>query len=181
MDADRHEELARLLSAAQDGDQEAYESFLVGASKLLRGFLQTQMGGDGMVEDVLQDTLLSIHRARHTFLPGRALGPWLYAICKHRMIDHYRRSRRIMRREVSESEIPAQRAASIPHPSESRAGGVLSDALAKLPKSQRHVVELLKVHDMSIKEAAARTGMSESAVKVTAHRGYKTLRRLFGV
>ncbi|MCI0418676.1 MAG: hypothetical protein L0312_05555 [Acidobacteria bacterium] len=61
-----------------------------------------------MVEDVLQDTLLSVHRARHrarhTFSPQKPVGPWLYAICEHRMTHFYRRYRRLERVAVSTAQ-----------------------------------------------------------------------------
>jgi RNA polymerase sigma-70 factor (ECF subfamily) len=53
-------------------------------------------------------------------------------------------------------------------------------ALRSLPARQRDVIEGLKFRDQSVRDVAGRLGMSESAVKVTAHRGYRTLRRLLG-
>ena len=46
-----------------------------------------------------------------------------------------------------------------------------------LPDNQRQVIELLKFEELSVAEVAARLGMTESNVKVTAHRGYRALRR----
>jgi len=181
LDSDRDRELAILLARAQEGDQAAYESFLLKASTALRGFLSRRMGSVEMVEDVLQDTLLSVHRARHTYLPGRPVGPWLYAICEHRMTDFYRRHRRIERAEVPAPEDLSNRVAA-PAPADDDARGrQVREALGRLPAKQRRVIELLKIHDLSVKEVAAQTGMSMSAVKVTAFRGYETIRRFFGV
>lgn len=134
-----------------------------------------------MVEDVLQDTLLSVHRARHSHIPGRPVGPWLYAICEHRMTDFYRRYRRVERVEVPAPDgfdglDVAQEA-----DGESERGYLVREALGQLPEKQRQVIELLKIQDLSVREVAAQTGMSESAVKVTAFRGYETIRRIFGV
>ena len=179
MDAELDRTLATLLASAQDGDQSAYERFLLEACAMLRPYLSKRMRAAEAAEDVLQDTLLSVHRARHTYLPGRPVGPWLYAICEHRMTDFYRRHRRIERREVAIPDDLGRRAAAPPS-RESERGRLVLEALARLPERQRKVIELLKVHDLSVKEAAAHTGMSESAVKVTAFRGYQTIRRLLG-
>ena len=57
---------------------------------------------------------------------------------------------------------------------------VLADvrrAVAGLPDNQRQVIELLKFEELSVAEVADRLGMTESNVKVTAHRGYRALRR----
>lgn len=107
----RDQQLAALLARAQGGDHAAYESFLREASELLRPFLaKRMMSASDRVEDVLQETLLTLHRARHSFLPGRPIGPWLYAICEHRMAEFYRRHRRIkaveMSTDLQEIEIP---------------------------------------------------------------------------
>jgi RNA polymerase sigma-70 factor (ECF subfamily) len=127
-----------------------------------------------MAEDVLQDTLLSIHKARHTYLPGRPVGPWLYAICGHRMTDFYRWHRRVESVEILLSDGAAE-----PSSEENKRGSSVREALAGLPEKQRHVIELLKVQGLSVKEVAVTTGMSESSVKVTAFRGYEAIRRIF--
>lgn len=176
MDSDQDRELAALLAKAQKGDTDAYERFLLEASVVLRRFLMRRMKNVEMAEDVLQDTLLSIHRARHTYLPGRPVGPWLYAICGHRMMDFYRWHRRVESVEtelIDNIERPT-------HELKNRARSVL-EALAGLPAKQRRVINLLKVHGLSVKEVAGATGMSESSVKVTAFRGYESIRKIFGV
>lgn len=175
LDSQRDLELAILLAQAQKGDVDAYERFLREASTIARAFLARRIESDDVVEDVLQETLISIHQARHSYLPGRPLGPWLYAICEHRTSDHFRRHRRTVSREVALIEAEA-----LSEPPCER-GSPFQSALAKLPEKQRRVIELLKVKDLSVKEVAAETGMSESAVKVTAFRGYEAMRRLFGV
>jgi RNA polymerase sigma-70 factor (ECF subfamily) len=58
--------------------------------------------------------------------------------------------------------------------------GRVQTALESLPDRQREIVSALKLRDESVKEIGARLGMSESAVKVAAHRGYRALRRLLG-
>lgn len=176
MDAARDRELAALLVLAQKGDRPAYERFLLEVSALLRGFLARRMNARERVEDVLQDTLLTIHRARHSYLPGRPVGPWLYTICEHRMTDFHRRRLRIERVEVPASD---RIVAVAEEPARESGRGVL-EALGRLPGKQRRIIELLKLQDLSVREVAARVGMSESAVKVTAFRGYQRIRRMVG-
>ena len=57
---------------------------------------------------------------------------------------------------------------------------VALEALGRLPGRQRRVIELLKVRDLSVREVASQIGMTESAVKVTAFRGYQALRKMMG-
>ena len=176
MDPNQDQELAALLAYGQKGDSVAYEKFLLEASVVLRRFLIRRMKTIEMAEDVLQDTLLAIHRARHTYLPGRPVGPWLYAICGHRMTDFYRWHRRVERVEAMVMNEKTDSASE-----ETKRGQSVREALAGLPEKQRKVIELLKVQGLSVKEVSAHTGMSESSVKVTAFRGYETIRRIFGV
>jgi RNA polymerase sigma-70 factor (ECF subfamily) len=178
LDSERDKKLAGLLGQAQQGDQVAYEEFLIETAVILRGYLGKRMEYQ-MVEDVLQDTLLSIHRFLHTYLPGRPVGPWLYAICSNRVVDFYRRKRRIQLVE-SDVDINEEAAFRTERGNESPLGNAV-DALMKLPERQRRIIELLKIQGLSVKEVATQTGMSESSVKVTAFRGYEAIRKLFGI
>jgi RNA polymerase sigma-70 factor (ECF subfamily) len=178
LDSERDTKLAGLLILAQGGDQIAYEEFLIETAEILRRFLSKRMDFD-MVEDVLQDTLLSVHRFRHTYLPGRPVGPWLYAICNNRMVDFYRRKRRIQRVE-SGLDVTDQTVVEMRQHDRSTNGNAL-DALNKLPERQRRIIGMLKICGFSVKEVATHTGMSESSVKITAFRGYEAIRKLLGI
>jgi RNA polymerase sigma-70 factor (ECF subfamily) len=177
----RDQALAELLTRSQAGDQAAYEGFLREASGVLRAFLARRMSSaSDRVEDVLQETLLSIHRARHSFLPGRPVGPWLYAICEHRMAEFYRRHRRILAVEAP-SDLQEIAAVDAAEPESEGLGAAIREALGKLPHKQRWIIERLKLHDLSVKEVAVQSGMSESAVKITAFRGYEGIRKILGI
>jgi RNA polymerase sigma-70 factor (ECF subfamily) len=167
------QKLASLLRQAQKGNASAYEDFLREVSVVLRPFLKKRME-KAEAEDVLQETLLSIHRSRHTFLPGRPVGPWLYAICENRMSDHFRR---LLSEKRKETAFKRQAIAAIP---EQESEGTLLAAVRLLPKIQRRVIELLKVQELSVKEVSVLLRMTENAVKVTAHRGYESIRKSMG-
>jgi RNA polymerase sigma-70 factor, ECF subfamily len=178
LDSETDKKLAGLLVEAQRGDKVAYEQFLIEASVILRGYLRRRMEYE-MVEDVVQDTLLSIHRFLHTYLPSRPVGPWIYAICSNRMVDFYRCKRRIQLVE-SGIDLDGQAEVGTARSGESTLGNAI-DALKKLPDRQRRIISLLKIEGLSVKEVAIQTGMSESSVKVTAFRGYEAIRKLFGI
>jgi RNA polymerase sigma-70 factor, ECF subfamily len=184
MNAEVESELGELMVAAQRGDGAAYASFLKKATSPLRSFLERKMKSSEHVDDVLQDTLIAIHKARHTYLPERSIGAWMFTICEHRMLDFYRRFRRIERAEV---DVPAQLDQVLFRASEeasndqrSRDIGDLEELFKFLSSKQRLVIELLKLEGLSVKEVASKTGMSESSVKVTAFRGYEALRKKWG-
>ncbi len=141
--------------------------------------VRQKWGNVAWVDDAVQETLLSVHRARHTFDPARPFVPWLYAIAHNRIIDVARRERRIGDREQGTDVLPEAAANTA-----SATGDIDVDrvraALAALPSRQRDVIVGMKFGDESVRQVGARLGMSDSAVKITAHRGYKVLRRLLG-
>jgi RNA polymerase sigma-70 factor (ECF subfamily) len=172
---DGEEGLGQLMVAAQRGDRSSYERLLTRIAPLALAFVRRRAGDAPWCEDVVQESLLAVHRARHTYDPARPFAPWLYAIVQNRLIDTLRVQRRRLLREldpeaVREPGVGARQERDV-------LLGDVRRALTVLPDQQRRVIELLKFEDLSVREVAARLGMSESNVKVTAHRGYRALRR----
>jgi RNA polymerase sigma-70 factor (ECF subfamily) len=123
----------------------------------------------------VQESLLAVHRARHTYDPARPFAPWLYAIVQNRFIDALRVQRRRVLRELQ-----ADAALEFGNRAPQERDALLRDvrrAVSGLPDNQRRVIELLKFEDLSVREVATRLGMTEANVKVTAHRGYRALRK----
>jgi RNA polymerase sigma-70 factor (ECF subfamily) len=178
---DQEQEAGRLMLRAQQGDQRAYEDLLRLLAQESRGFLGRRLGWAEWTEDVVQEVLLTVHRARQTYDPARPFAPWFYAIINSRLIDGLRSRRRVTTRELADDEALAQHAAPEAEGGRGELREVLARAVARLPRVQREVVSLLKYEDLSVREVASRLGMSEAAVKTTAHRGYKVLRRIVGV
>lgn len=166
------------MQLAQRGDQRAYASLLVLLTGVTRQFARGRLGAVVWIDDVVQETLLAIHGARQTYDPARPFGPWFYAIASSRMIDVIRRERRVASRQVATDVLPEP----VAHGADRDDIDVdaVHAALASLPPRQREVIERLKFRDESVREVSSGLGMSESAVKVTAHRGYRALRRLLG-
>jgi RNA polymerase sigma-70 factor (ECF subfamily) len=167
----------RYLAAAQAGDAVAYDALLRLLAEAARVFVGRRIAWAEWGEDVVQDILLTVHRVRQTYDPARPFGPWFYAIASARLIDALRARRRVLLREVADEGVLDNHAAD-PHPDAPLSGlsQTLSFAVASLPRVQREVVSLLKYEDLSVREVAGRLGMSEAAVKTTAHRGYARLR-----
>ena len=169
------------MRRAQAGDQESYAELLGLLTSVTRQYARRKSGTVPWVEDVVQETLISVHKARHTYDGSRPFAPWFYAIAAHRLVDVFRRERRVTSREQTSDVLPEP----VPARVIDREGDVDMDkvraALAELPPRQREIVEGLKLRDESVRDLATRLGMSESAVKVTAHRAYQVLKKLLGV
>jgi RNA polymerase sigma-70 factor (ECF subfamily) len=177
--ADQERQAAVLMQRAQQGDQEAYAMLLVELTRAARQFARGRLGAVAWIDDVVQETLLAIHGARQTYDAARPFGPWFYAIASSRMIDVIRRERRVASRQVATDVLPEPAAAARPERDDIDVEAVRA-ALASLPSRQREVIERMKFQDQSVRDVAGGLGMSESAVKVTAHRGYRVLKRLLG-
>ena len=179
-----HPEWSQWMAAAQDGDADAYRRLLRDITPLLRRVAAHRLYGAPAadIEDVVQEVLLSVHSVRHTYDPARPFLPWLMAIERHRLGDWQRRRARLNANEVAVESLEETFAAKAANTDGEEAfdGREIHAAVANLPPAQRTAIELLKLKEMSLKEASARTGMTETALKVATHRGMKTLRRLFG-
>lgn len=175
MDVDRDRGLAALMTRAQDGDRGAYQALLVEVRALVTAFVRRRVRHADQVEDIVQETLLSIHRHRHTYDPARPFAGWMYAIAKHRLIDVVGRARRRDRNEVGGLDEASLR---VPSAEPGALSVALRRALALLSAPQREIIHMLKFEGYSVAEIAGKTGRSPSSVKITAHRGYRKLRAL---
>jgi RNA polymerase sigma-70 factor (ECF subfamily) len=178
---EQERDVAALMRLAQAGDQVAYASLLVVLTSITRQFARARLGGVAWIDDVVQETLLALHGARHTYDPRRPFAPWFYAIASSRLIDVLRRERRITSREVAGDALPDAAAPVSPADRDAIDADAIREAVKALSPRQRDVIEGLKFQDESVRDVAGRLHMSESAVKVTAHRGYQKLRRALGL
>ncbi len=133
------------------------------------------------MEDIVQDALLTVHRVRHTYEPGRPARPWLAAIVTRRAIDAGRRRGRIGAREVAD---PAAYE-TYPDPAANRTQGAeateeIGRMMAQLTPKQKQALELVKLQEMSLAEASAASGQSVASLKVNIHRAIRRLRRGLG-
>jgi RNA polymerase sigma-70 factor, ECF subfamily len=168
-----------LMAAAQDGDSKAYGALLRSITPYLRAVARRAGLEGDEVEDGVQDILLTIHSIRRSYDPRRPFAPWLLAVARHRLIDRLRRRGRLRLRETELTAAHETFAVDETNIHEER-GEVrrLRKAIAGLPPGQREAVELLRLQELSLKEAAARSGQSPSALKVALHRALKRLRGL---
>jgi RNA polymerase sigma-70 factor (ECF subfamily) len=173
-------QLSSLMRKAQDGDQAAYASLLREVLPILKRVVQARLGFLPVMdrEDLVQEILMSVHAARATYDPTRPFKPWLMTITHNRMVDQARRNSRRNANEMSVDEYPADVADAAAGAAADRYGDPeqLRRAIKALPKGQRSALELLKLREMSLKEASQATGMSIGALKVSVHRAIKTLR-----
>jgi RNA polymerase sigma-70 factor (ECF subfamily) len=176
------DDLGGLMAAAQAGDLAAYRALLAAIAPIVRRVIRRRHPFLSMedCEDLVQDVLLSVHSVRATYDPNRPFLPWLIAITRHRVADAARRHVRQKAWEVAVDEYPETFSAADANTSAVEYGDAeaLRQAMAALPEGQRTALQLTKLDELSLKEAAGRSGMSIAALKVASHRATKALRAM---
>ncbi len=164
-----------LMRQSLAGDQRAYAALLQETSRFLRPFLAKRLSFTNEVDDLLQEILLSIHKARHTYDGNRPYKPWAYAIAKFRLQDYLRAHysdqlhHAVDLSELEDSLHEHVTGSAISYES-------ISGEIQKLPEKQATILQMMHQEGYTAKEVAEKMGMNESAVKVAAHRAYKILR-----
>jgi RNA polymerase sigma-70 factor (ECF subfamily) len=165
------EQLRGLMIAGLDGNADDHAALLRLLVPLLRGFYRRRASGDGDdIEDLVQDTLIAVHTRRSTYDRDRPFSAWLFAIARYKMIDHFRRNRRTQPIEGLEDILMAEG-----FEDASCARMDVDDLLEMLPPKQARMIRATRIDGLSVAEAADTHGLGESDVKISVHRGLKTL------
>jgi RNA polymerase sigma-70 factor (ECF subfamily) len=166
------------------GEDRAFSELYDALAPRLRRYLLRASGDPGRADDLLQQTMLQIHRARGRFISGADVLPWAFAIARRLLIDGFRRrrgERGTLSLETGGPEAGPVEAVAVQRGADELIDGqrlarALEAELERLPESHRKAFELLKHEGLSIREAAEVLGATPTAVKLRAHRAYAALR-----
>jgi len=166
-----------LMVSAQSGNEVDYRRLLTELTDVIYNFLRGRFGNHHFIEDCVQETLIAIHLARHTYDGRRPFRPWLFAIVRHKAIDTLRKQnsrQKITLQYKGEQEILSQ----TNQQSEAESEMVRGHLLDSLSEEYRVVLVLTKIIGFSVAETAEKLGISNSLVKVRVHRAIRKLGRL---
>lgn len=169
----QRDEWPALMARAQAGDQQAYTQLLKALVPVIRSLARKQIADDVLVEDVIQDVLLTVHRVRHTYDPAAPFLPWLMAITHARAVDALRKRGRHDHQNVENHDVPVLSM----NMEQQHSQEELSALLNQLPARQRQIVEHVHLREMSLAETATHNNLTVSAVKSLLHRALSNLRR----
>ncbi|RKP53601.1 sigma-70 family RNA polymerase sigma factor [Pararobbsia silviterrae] len=170
----RETHLRVLFLRGLDGDSAGYRQFLTELGAHLRGFLRRRLHDRAAdVEDLVQEILLAVHNARHTYRADEPLTAWIHAIARYKLSDYFRARSRHEALNDPLDDVFEWLAA--PDLEAAHAKRDVASLLEQLPDRQRLPIVHVKLEGRSVTETAKLTGMSESAVKVGVHRGLKAL------
>lgn len=168
-----------LMRAYVDGDHAAFRELFARYAPMLMRLTVRHLRSEELAAEVVQQTFFQMHAARNDFRQDRKLRPWVFTIAMNLVREHYRKKKRRKETELDESREPVGEPERGPLEQKERAK-LLRAAMAKLPDSQREVVELHWFQERPFAEVAMIVGSTEGAVRVRAHRAYKRLKELLG-
>lgn len=168
-------QLKSLMGRSLAGDARAHEEMLKRLAPVLRSYFGRRLRhAQDDVDDLVQEALIAIHTRRSTYDLSRPLFPWVYAIAKYKLIDHFRRKgsapTEVLHEDDAIEEFETVCAARMD----------VDAILGALPEKQRLAIRATRLEGESGADVAARHGWSESDVKVSVHRGLKALAARFG-
>jgi len=169
---DERRRRAQWMAGAQQGDGAAYRALLDDIAPMVRRFARQRVRDADDADDLYQEIVMALHRARHTYEPTRPFEPWFFAIA--RRVAARRHGERVAR---DARELLVRTTPEIAVDGDGDVKLALERALLHLPPEQRQAFELLKLDGLSVDAAAPRAHTTVGALKVRAHRAYRALRR----
>lgn len=159
------------------GDDLAFDAVYDAVAPRVLALAIRSLGDRTLAEDVVQQTLLNIHRARGAFVPRSPLMPWAYAIARRLIVDAVRRRRRELRLVEHDGSADRRRQPTMPDEAlmAHETAGSLRATFAALPGSQQAVLHL-RGEGLPLSAMAATLGTTVTAVKLRLHRAMGSLR-----
>jgi RNA polymerase sigma-70 factor (ECF subfamily) len=176
-DGGDEERLRALMRRYQAGHLDGFDELYALASPAVRRFLGARLSDASRVEDLVQETFLRLHQARHTYDPAYPVRPWLLAIAKHTwLMDVRARARRPHATE------PLAETHTLTSPAVDRLEDreEMRRALQDVVPGGRVPFLMHHVWGYSFAEIARRLGVSEAAAKLRSSRAMQSLRRALG-
>ena len=170
-----------LVEAHNGGDSEAFASIVNEYSSSLYAHAMMRLGEPRAAEDAVQETFLRAYRAMPRFEGEFHLRAWLHRILTNVCFDEGDRRRREVRafdRAAALAELDGPPADEVLDIDRAYAQREVATALASLPVAYREALELRYVEQLSFREVADATGVSEENARARVHRGRAALRRL---
>ena len=164
------DQLRAWMTGGLDGDATSHAMLLRALVPLLRRYFRRRLSAAGEIEDLVQETLIAVHTRRASYDRGRAFMPWLFAIARYKLVDHFRRI---------PATIPIEGLGEVlaieGFEAESSAALDVTRLLDTLPPASPAAIRRTRIDGLSTAEAAKAAGIGESDVKVSVHRGIKAL------
>jgi len=168
------QEWSELMKKAQSGDSVAYEKLLEDISSFLSLYLKKRIFNHDYIQDLIQEILLAIHKARHTFDITKPFFPWFLSIVNYKSIDYFNDQKK--NNSVSFDDFLCEPETGTRFEDDIESKWMIESALSDLPLRYRELLKSVKLDGYSVKEASVLLGLSLSNVKTSIHRALKQLK-----
>jgi RNA polymerase sigma-70 factor (ECF subfamily) len=179
--------LPALMARYAQGDDAAFQHLYARLAPRLHRFCRRLAGRRGDPDDLLQETFLRMHRARHTYMVGANVLHWAFAIARSACLDRLRYWRRRPEDPGGPNDVAEDdwRQCDASHDPEARAAAqdlldVVTLELDRMSEKNRTAYVLLRHEGLKVSEAALVLGTTVDVVKQRAHRAYEQLRSALG-
>ncbi|MAF98442.1 MAG: hypothetical protein CMH26_07395 [Micavibrio sp.] len=177
-DLTQDERWRAFAQAAQDGDKQSYSKLLSQIAPYIRATISHSLANPEWADDITQEVLISVHKSLNTYSPKRPFKPWLRALINFRRADYLRKYYSKKGNEQTSLDNPEFIKKYVTEPSLADEYIDVDRALKEFTDEQRNIFTKVKIEGHAIKDVAEELDMSESAVKVSAHRTLQKLRGL---
>ncbi len=170
-----------LMAAVREGDSAAFRTL----SERWRGRLVNFFRGLGAdadgAEDCAQEALLRVYRYRDDYRPDHPFPAFLFTLARRAFLDWRRRSSRHEKRVQSLPDDDRFGAPAGKDPVAEAADRLdLAEAIARLPRRLKDVVELGAIRGLPYHQVSALLGLPVGTVKSRMHHAVKRLRAMLG-
>ena len=172
-----------LIQRVLDGDQDAFTTLVNKYQKRVHTLVWRKIGDFHIAEEITQDVFLKAYKKLSMLKPPYHFSGWLYVIASRRCIAWLRKKQSptvsldampaLQLEEVSYAQYETARgeAASVDHQRD-----LVKRLLEKLPESERTVITMHYVSEMSCKDISEFLGVSPNTIKSRLHRARERLK-----
>ncbi len=165
-----------LAILSQKGDKKAYALFLKKLSPYIHGALRRKLGSIVDQEDLAQECLLGIHKNLQSYQPDQPIKPWISAIIRYKLADHFRKLERNREQLVEKEPIEVTNTSESANKETATSKREASEVLGALPLKLRRALEMTHIEGLSYSEAAEKEGISEAALRKRISRAFAKVR-----
>lgn len=169
---------SRLLDRIARGDRDAFEAFYASHGARVMAMVRRQVAMRRLAEELVQDVFVAVWLGARGY--REEMGDpqhWLLGITRHKLQDHWRRLRGLVR--TVEAQAQAEQMRLDPRTSDADLRLSVEEALAGLPSEQRRALDLIYQCGLTFAETARALGVPAGTVKSRVHTALLTLRGFF--
>lgn len=168
--------LEELAARAQDGDPTAYRAFLIKLTPYIKAAMRKKLGTIVDQEDLTQDCLMAVHKSLASYHPSEPVKPWVSAIIRYKLADHFRRLARQKEQLSPSQDLDVTESPDSSNDYEEASTRDAAEILGRLPDKLRRAIELTHISGLSYSEAAQKEGVTEVALRKRISRGFSQIR-----